>query len=339
MDQLLELVRPETAGDPMGGLFWTRRSLVKLAEALTDQGVKVSSTTVGKWLRALGYSLRVNRKRLSSSVPPDRDDQFKYIAALRAYCREMGIPLISVDTKKKELIGLFANAGAVWSNAPKLVNDHDFPSLAKAKAIPYGVYDLTFNHGLICLGDSSDTAEFAVENIVRWVQNFGRVRSPGADRLVILADCGGSNGNRSRAWKYFLQTFLSDVFQIQVTVAHYPAGASKWNPIEHLLFSAISRNWAGRPLECWKTILNYIRTTTNKSGLEVEAVRVTKQYETGIRISKEQMDQVNLIYNEFLPKWNYTIHPRNSTPDDIPTLEACLTELKKKNETLIPVTQ
>ena len=134
----------------------------------------------------------------------DRDDQFKYIAALRAYCREMGIPLISVDTKKKELIGLFANAGAVWSNAPKLVNDHDFPSLAKAKAISYGVYDLTFNHGLICLGDSSDTAEFAIENIVRWVQNFGRVRSPGADRLVILADCGGSNGNRSRAWKYFL---------------------------------------------------------------------------------------------------------------------------------------
>lgn len=323
----------------MGGLFWTRRSLVKLAEALTDNGTKVSSTTVGKWLRSLGYSLRVNRKCLSSTVPPERDDQFKYIAALRAYCRKMGIPLISVDTKKKELIGLFANAGAVWSKVPKLVNDHDFRSLARAKAIPYGVYDLLCNHGLICLGDSSDTAEFAVENIVRWFQDFGRIRYPSAERLVILADCGGSNGNRSHTWKYFLQTFLSDVFQIQVTVVHYPAGASKWNPIEHLLFSAISRNWAGRPLECWKTILNYIRTTTNKSGLKVEAVRVTKQYETGIKISKEQMDQLNLIYNESLPKWNYTINPRNSPPKDIPTLEACLAEPKEKSVSLIPVVQ
>ena len=162
---------------------------------------------------------------------------------------------------------------------------------------------------------------------------------PREEPYALARTYGSVRGARGNPGPYRDQTFLSDVFQIQVTVAHYPAGASKWNPIEHLLFSAISRNWAGRPLECWKTILNYIRTTTNKSGLEVEAVRVTKQYETGIRISKEQMDQVNLIYNEFLPKWNYTINPRNSTPDDIPTLEACLTELKKKNETLIPVTQ
>ena len=336
IDELLELIRPETAGDPMGGLLWTRRSLVKLAEALTERGIKVSPTTVGKWLRSLGYSLRVNRKSISSSNPRERDNQFKYIEALREYCLQMGIPIISVDTKKKELIGLFANAGAIWANVSKRVNDHDFRSLAIAKAIPYGIYDLLFKHGFICLGDSSDTAEFAVENLVRWWKNFGCNRYPNADRIVILADCGGSNGNRSRAWKYFLQTLLSNVFQLQVTVVHYPAGASKWNPIEHLFFSAISCNWAGRPLECWKTILNYIRTTTNKSGLKADAVRVTKPYQTGIKINQEQMDSLNLIYNEVCPQWNYTINPKNSSADKMSTLEACLDELKKKGETSAP---
>ena len=201
IDCLTRLVEPETAGSPMGGLKWTRRSLAKLSKALSEVGIHVSPNTVGKWLKNLGYSLRVNRKCLSSTASPWRDEQFTQIAALREHCRASGIPIISVDTKKKELIGRFANAGAVWCRRPPLVNDHDFRSQAKGRAVPYGIYDLQANRGTVLIGDSSDTPAFAVDCIVRWFDTEGRRRYPDADHLVILADCGGSNSCRSLAWK------------------------------------------------------------------------------------------------------------------------------------------
>ena len=231
----------------MGGLLWTYRSLAKLADELSKSGVKVSPATVGKWLKARGYSLRVNRKTLSRPAPPGRDEQFQRIAALREQCRADGIPVISVDTKKRELVGLFRNAGSTWRCEPQDVNDHDFRSQAKGLAVPYGIYDLQANRGTVFVGDSKDTPAFAVDCIEHWFRTEGRERYPDADELVILADCGGSNGYRLYAWKYFLQTQLADRHRVRVTVAHYPSGASKWNPIEHRLFSAISRKWFGRP--------------------------------------------------------------------------------------------
>ena len=326
IEQLLQLVQLETAGDPMGGLLWTRRSLSKLSAALKEYGIKACPTTVGKWLRSRNYSPRVNWKCLSRSASAGRDEQFHKISALIEDCRAKGIGVISVDTKKKELIGQFANAGAVWCKTPTRVNDHDFRSQAKGRAVPYGIYDLQANCGTVFVGDSSDTPAFAVDCITNWFETKGRKLYPGADRLVILADCGGSNSNRARAWKYFLQKKLCDPHQLQVTVAHYPSGSSKWNPIEHRLFSAISCNWAGRPLDSWETMLNYIRTTTNKSGLRVDAVRVTKQYQTGVKISQEQMDDLKLIFNKVLPKWNYDIDPKNSADPVETAIETCISK-------------
>lgn len=322
--RLMRLVRPETAGDPMGGLLWTYRSLSKLAMALSDSGINVSPTTVGVWLRSHKYSLRVNRKSLSRTVPPGRDEQFRRIATLRRHCRVADLPIISVDTKKKELIGLFRNPGATWCRTPYPVNDHDFRSQAKGRAVPYGIYDLRTHCGTVFVGDSGDTAAFAVDCIAHWFETVGRIQYPEADRLVILADCGGANHYRSRAWKYFLQTHLCNVHQLRVTVAHYPSGASKWNPIEHRLFSAISRNWAGRPLDSWETMLNYINTTTTRSGLRVSSVRVTKQYHTGVKITDRQMTEVNLDRNDTLPQWNYDIHPDHRPASARSPTAACI---------------
>ncbi len=310
IEQLLRLLRTETAGDPMGGLLWTYRSLAKLAAELSRCGSSVSPATVGKWLKSLGYSLHVNRKSLSAASPPGRDDQFQRIAALRQHCRDKGIPILSVDTKKKELVGRFRNAGATWGTSPEEVNDHDFRSQAKGLAVPYGLYDLLANRGTVFVGDSKDTPAFAVDCLEHWCRTEGLERYPDSDRIVILADCGGSNGYRCRAWKYFLQTKLCDRHGLRVTVAHYPSGSSKWNPIEHRLFSAISRNWAGRPLETWETVLNYIRTTTTKTGLRVQSVRVKQQYRTGVKISDRQMAELNITKGNKLPDWNYDIRPR-----------------------------
>lgn len=300
----------ETAGSPMGeGLFWTYRSPRKIATQLRKEGYEVSASTVRKTLRRLGYSVRKNRKCLSRPSPPGRNQQFQIIFALILYCQVNEIPLICVDTKKKELIGWFINAGGNWSKKSISVNDHDFLSYAEGKAVPYGIYDLNAHRGSIYIGDSKDTPEFAVDCIAKWFSTEGKTRYPNAHRLVILADCGGSNSNRAKAWKYFLQKKICDPFQVQVTVAHYPSGSSKWNPIEHRLFSAISQNWRGRPLDSFETMMNYIITTTDKSGLKVDAVRITKQYETGIKISKQQMKNLNLVYGEELPHWNYDIYP------------------------------
>jgi len=305
-------MRHETAGDPMSDLRWTRKTTKKIAEELLSVGIRVSPNTVGKILKKMGYSLRVNHKkraRTTKTAPADRDAQFEQIAALREDFAARGLPLISVDTKKKELVGCFKNPGAAWNQAPVHVNDHDFPSEAKGKAIPYGIYDVLANRGTVYVGTSHDTADFAVDAIEAWWTSEGRHQYHGARRLAILADGGGSNGPRNRAWKLGLHEKLAQRHGLAVTVAHYPPGASKWNPIEHRLFSEITKNWAGRPLDSNETVLNYLRTTRTKTGLEVRAHLIGKVYETGRKISDSQLETINLIQPDTLPRWNYTISP------------------------------
>ncbi len=250
-----QLLQHDTAGDPMGGLKWTRRTTTKIAAELRSAGIELSDRTVAKLLKQMDFSLRVNHKKLSSSTSPeDRDAQFSHIAALSEHFLEQGLPLISVDTKKKELVGCFKNAGASWQAEPVLVNDHDFRSQAIGIAIPYGLYDLQANRGTIFVGITQDTPGFAVDCVEKWWRTEGRQRYAGAEHLAILADGGGSNSAASRAWKHGLQTRLCNRHSLRVCVAHYPPGTSKWNPIEHRLFSEISKNWAGRPLDSYETI-------------------------------------------------------------------------------------
>ena len=298
----------------MGGLRWTRRSTVKLAAALAQEGFALSKTTVCRLLKQERFSLRVNRKCLARAQHPDRDRQFQRIAALRTQCAHEGGPVISVDTKKKELVGLFRQPGTAWNQTSPEVSDHDFPSEAQGRAVPYGIYDVQANRGHVCVGDSADTPQFAVDCIETWWRTEGRARYPGATRLLILADSGGSNGCRARAWKHALQHALCNPHQLHVTVAHYPSGCSKWNPIEHRLFSFISLNWAGRPLDSFETILNYLRTTTTATGLQVSATRVTQSYAKGVKISDEQMAQLQWFPSPNLPQWNYEIRPQEVAP-------------------------
>jgi len=294
----------------MGGLKWTRRTTEKIAEELAALGIDVSAKTVARLLKQMGFSLRVNHKRLSKPSGPDRDEQFSYIADLRATYASHGWPILSIDTKKKEMVGAFKNGGTTWRREPRRVNDHDFRSDALGMAIPYGVYDLQANRGSLFVGTSHDTPEFAADNLASWWRYDGRHRYPRAPKVLILADGGGSNGNRCRAWKHFLQERLCDHHRLAVTVCHYPTGASKWNPIEHRLFSEISKNWAGRPLESYETILQYARSTTTKAGLRVKAYLVEKAYETGIKIDKNQMDALRIEAHDTQPARNYTLRPR-----------------------------
>jgi len=299
----------ETAGDPITGLKWTRRTTEKIAEQLQKNGIMVSPNTVARLLRELGYSLRVNHKKLSSGHSEDRDEQFSVIAESRDHFDNRGDPVISVDTKKKEMVGNFKNQGAAYSKQPRLVNDHDFRSQAEGIAVPYGVYDVGANQGSVFIGTSCDTPKFAVAAITNWWRLDGCKRYPKSKNLLVLADCGGSNGYRSRVWKYELQQ-VADRIGLSITVRHYPPGASKWNPIEHRLFSAISKNWAGRPLDSLDTIKNYIRTTTTQSGLKVKAYIEYKQYAKGVSVSPEQMNELNIESPADLSQWNYTIMPR-----------------------------
>jgi len=312
IDRIAELMKHETAGDPMTGLRWTHKTTVKIAEELLALGIDVGPRTIARLLRQMGFSLRVNHKklaRISGTAPEDRDAQFAFIKELRERCAAEQVPLISVDTKKKELIGQFKNPGALWSQDPIKVNDHDFPSEAIGKAIPYGIYDLLANRGTVFVGTSIDTPKFAVDSIETWWSTEARDRYPEANELVILADGGGSNASNSRVWKHDIATQLCARHSITVKVAHYPPGASKWNPIEHRLFSEISKNWAGRPLDSYETALNYIRSTTTTTGLRVRAHLVEQQYEKGIKISDAQMEALPIVRHESLPKWNYTIQP------------------------------
>lgn len=300
----------ETAGDPMTGLKWTRKTTEKIAEELRRLDIDVSPCTVARLLKQMGFSLRVNHKKQAAGSGPDRDEQFVYIAELREKFASKGDPIVSVDTKKKEQVGKFKNPGAAWNQEPVIVHDHDFRSLADGIAVPYGVYDVQANEGAVFVGMSYDTAEFAVDAIERWWRHYGKRCYPKSNRLLILADGGGSNGSRVRAWKVNLQEKLCDRHGLAVTVSHYPPGASKWNPVEHRLFSELSKNWAGRPLDSYETILNYIRSTRTKTGLRVKARLVRKTYEKGITFSDEQMAELALHPHETQPHRNYTLKPR-----------------------------
>ena len=307
-------MKHETAGDPMTGLKWTRKATRKIAKALRPLGIRVCANTVGRLLKQMRYSLRVNRKCLESGrrTPPDpkrRNRQFGHIRKVRERFADAGQPIVSVDTKKKELIGNFKNPGRAWAQAPRPVYDHDFRSDASGISVPYGLFDPQHNRGCVFVGMSHDTPEFAVECIGRWWKKEGAVQYPHATELLILADAGGSNSPRSTMWKWGLQHHLCTPFGLTVTVCHYPPGASKWNPIEHRLFSEISKNWAGQPLVSFDKMLNYIRTTRTESGLRVTAHLVRKRYEQGQTISPHLMRQLALSQHDTLPEWNYTLTP------------------------------
>jgi hypothetical protein len=301
---------------------WTHQTAQKIADSLAEGGIEVSATVVRRLLHQLDYSLKANKKCLSAGNSPDRDAQFRMIEHVRQEFAQAGDPVISVDTKKKELIGLFKNPGKTWCGRgrAKKVRDHDFRSEALGIAAPYGIYDLAQNFGFVVVGQSADTPEFAVNSILTWWQTYGREHYPNAKRLLILADGGGSNGVRPRAWKKFLQEKLADGCGLAVTVAHYPPGASKWNPIEHRMFSEISKNWAGRPLETFDTVVNLASRTTTKTGLRVDACLDQRVYQKGIKVSDQEMRDIKLTRSDILSKRNYTIAPRvqsQPTPKDI----------------------
>lgn len=298
----------------MSSLKWSRRTVEKVAAQLKQLGIEVSASTVCRLLKSMGFSLKSNRKSIAHATSAERNEQFEYIAQLRQNYAGQGQPIISVDTKKKELVGAFKNAGRRWEREPTLVNDHDFRSQADGMAVPYGIYELQLNRGNVYVGTNADTPEFAAESIARWWQS-AQTDYAGAQRLLILADGGGSNGARSRAWKAFVQTFLADRYQIPVTVCHYPPGTSKWNPIEHRLFSEISRNWSGQPLDSYETIVKYIRTTKTTTGLRVRARLIKKTYKKGIKISKAQFDALSIKRHDTLSQWNYTLSPRRANQE------------------------
>lgn len=307
-------MKHDIAGDPMSGIKWTRKTTQKIADELKRVKIDVSANTVARLLKQMGFSLKLNKKSIESGSknppsPQKRNRQFKYINQLREKFSKENKPVISVDTKKKELIGNFKNSGSSWEQEPVKVNDHDFPQDSLGKAVPYGVYDTTANKGTIFVGTSHDTPSFAVDSIEKWWATEGQKRYPDTDEILILADSGGSNSCRSRVWKYKLQKKMCEQYGISVKVSHYPTGASKWNPIEHRLFSEISKNWAGKPLESFETVLKQIRTTKTASGLKVKAHYIRKKYQTGERVADSEMKKMPIDINEFMPKWNYTLLP------------------------------
>ena len=314
------MVEPETAGDPMSQKKWLRSSLRSLSRRLKARGHRASASTVRRLLKAHKYSLKANVKALTGDPHPDRDRQFGYIETQKQAFLSQGWPVISVDTKKKELIGAFKNAGRSWSKQPERVRVHDFRQDALARAVPYGIYDIKHNRGSVYVGTSADTPAFAVDAICAWWRAEGNARFPEADQLLILADAGGSNGYRPRLWKQQLQAQLADDLGLVVTVCHYPTGASNRrcsiarNPIEHRLFGPISINWAGKPLRSLETMLGYIRGTATETGLQVRALLLEGTYPKGIKVSEAQKRQWNLVRHAICPKWNYTIQPRTVAP-------------------------
>jgi len=307
---LERLVEPESRGDPQSPLRWTCKSTRRLAAELTAQGYPVGPTTVRQLLRQAGYSLQANRKTREGKAHPDRDAQFRHINRRVRAQRRRGQPAISVDTKKKETLGNLKNAGRTWrrKGEPRQVDTHDFPDPRKGKAVPYGVYDLRHNEAWVSVGISSDTAEFAVEAIRCWWERLGRRRHPGANRLLITADSGGSNGPRNRLWKVGLQR-LCDETGLEIEVCHFPSGTSKWNKIEHQLFCHVTRNWQGRPLESYEIVVNLIGATTTSAGLKVYAELDTATYAKGQRVPDEELARVNLTRSRFHGDWNYVIRP------------------------------
>jgi DDE family transposase len=306
------LLEDATAGDPIRGTKWTRKTLSKLAAGLKRRKFDAGRETVRRLLRCLKYAQRANRKRLSKKQDADRDRQMRYIARIRHAYERAGRPVISVDTKKKELIGNFRNAGCTWRKAPLEVLSTDFLSDAQGKAIPYGIYDVAHNAGFVVIGTSHETAAFAVNAIRCWWRREGRRLFPNQGQLLILADGGGANGYRSGLWKWELQRF-ADESGLTIRVMHYPTSASKWNLIEHRLFSYISGNWAAQPLTSYETVLKFIRTTQTAQGLRCKACLDATYYPTDLKLSPQQKANINLISHKVLPKWNYTVRPHALT--------------------------
>jgi len=301
-----------TVGDPMSPLKWNSKSTYQIQQHLASQGHRISEDTIQRRLRKLDYSLQANRKDKEGKSHADRDRQFRYLSETAKRFLRLREPVISVDTKKKERVGNFKNNGRKWwkkGQAPR-VNVHDFPSLAEGTAIPYGAYDVHRNEGMVNVGMTHDTAEFAVASIRRWWRQFGIRHYPAARHLFICADSGGSNAARNRAWKYYLQKF-SDEAKLEIVVGHYPPGTSKWNKIEHRMFSFISMNWKGEPLVSFETVVNMISATKTKQGLRIQAVLDKGRYETGVKISNEQMKGLNLQPHRQNPEWNYSLLPRS----------------------------
>lgn len=315
-------MEPETAGDPLGEQKWVRSSLRRLSARLGSAGHRASPPTVARLLGKLKYALHVNAKKLEASADrPDRQTQFEQIATQRAAFAAAGQPIISVDTKKKELIGNFKNSGATWSQEATAVNVHDFLQDALGRAVPYGIYEPLRNEGTVYVGQSADTPQFAADVIARWWQERGHQHYPQGQQLLILADGGGSNAYRSRLWKQQIQEQLCDRHGLTVTVCHYPTGCSKWNPVEHRLFGPISLNWAGKPLLTWETMLAYIRGTTTATGLAVHACLHKGVYNTGITVADAEMEALNIERHTVCPNWNYTLRPRSAgrlTPEPEP---------------------
>ncbi len=297
----------------MTGRKWTRMTLEKIANCLEERlEINVSAPTVFRLLTTLQYSLKANKKSLSAGSHPDRNKQFGIIQRCREQFLAAGDPIISVDTKKKELIGQFKNPGRIWTRNSIQVKDHDFRSEADGVASPYGIYDVGLNFGVLVVGKSADTPEFAVHSIATWWRRHGKYQYPASNRLLVLADSGGSNGARPRAFKKFIQELLADQDGLEIHVSHYPTGASKWNPIEHRMFSEISKNWAGHPLESFEVLQNFARNTKTKTGLRIEAYIDSLEYEKGIKVSEKEFKQLNITKNDCLGNWNYTIAPRST---------------------------
>jgi hypothetical protein len=297
----------------------------KIANCLQESlDIKVSATTVRRLLWQLEYSLKGNNKTLSAGSHPDRDKQFGIIEHIRQQFSKTGDPIISVDTKKKELIGLFKNPGRTWCQEAREVKDHDFRSESLGIAAPYGIYDVNLNFGIVVIGKSADTPEFAVNSIATWWQHHGRYQYQNSKRLLILADSGGSNGARPRAFKKFLQERIADEYGLEVTVSHYPTGASKWNPIEHRMFSEISKNWAGHPLESFETLINFVRDTRTETGLRIEAYFDESEYEKGIKVNDKEFKLLNITKNDKQSSWNYTILPTQISEMEVLSLQESL---------------
>lgn len=313
LEALDELVNPETRGNPMSYLRWTSKSTANLASDLVRQGFSITDDTVGRILRGLGYSLQAPAKEKEGTAHPDRNAQFVYLNDLVARMAEANQPVISVDTKKKELVGEFSNGGAEYHpvGEPTRTKTHDFVDKELGRAVPYGIYDVANNEGWVSVGDTADTSTFAVEAIRRWWYSMGRQRFPEATELLITADAGGSNGYRVRLWKVELAK-LAEETGLSITVCHYPPGTSKWNRIEHKMFSFISMNWRGRPLVSYRTIIELISSTTTAKGLTIRAEADTNYYETGTKITKAELAAVPLTPHEFHGDWNYTIAQSNT---------------------------
>jgi Rhodopirellula transposase DDE domain len=306
---LERMLSDEVAGDPMGRQKWVRSSIRNLSKKLKEQGYQASHGTVARLLRRLGYSLQVNKKKHAGAEHPERDEQFRYIAALKAQFLGAGLPVISIDTKKKELIGNYRREGKSWRRKP-IETDAYFAGYAKCVAVPFGIYDVAQNIGYVTVGISHNTAEFAVNCLINWWKLYGRPAYPHADRVLIFADGGGGNGYNLRTWKNDLQDKLCDAFGLTVTLSHYPPACSKWNPVEYRLFSHISMNWAGQPLLNLDVMLAFIRGTTTARGLKVEAQLDCEIYRKGRKVTDQQLKELALSTHDICPRWNYTLSPR-----------------------------